>query len=169
MKHLVRTLLLVTILIASISCDQISKNIARNELADDEQISLVNNHLILGKVENKGAFLSLGDSLPLALRIVFLIMIPTFVLLLAAVYLLRKSNLNQVTLIGIACIVGGGIGNLYDRIVYGSVTDFLHIDFVIFKTGIFNMADVSIMFGMFFVLVGSFQKRGKMNSEAVER
>ena len=48
---------------------------------------------------------------------------------------------------------------MYDRIIYGSVTDFLHIDFVIFQTGIFNLADVSIMAGMFLILIQSFRKK----------
>ncbi|RYG12161.1 MAG: hypothetical protein EOO07_19495, partial [Chitinophagaceae bacterium] len=36
---------------------------------------------------------------------------------------------------------------------YGSVTDFLHLDFVLFRTGIFNMADVSIMVGIGLLLL----------------
>jgi len=59
-------------------------------------------------------------------------------------------------LVGISFVLGGGIGNMYDRIVHGSVTDFMHIDFIIFQTGIFNMADVSIMMGMFLILIRSF-------------
>ena len=55
-------------------------------------------------------------------------------------------------MIGLSFIIGGGIGNIYDRIVHGSVTDFLHIDLGLFRTGIFNMADVSIMVGMGIVL-----------------
>ena len=50
-------------------------------------------------------------------------------------------------------MVGGGIGNIYDRLIHGSVTDFLHLDFGLFQTEIFNMADVSIMVGMLTILV----------------
>lgn len=56
---------------------------------------------------------------------------------------------------GISFVIGGGIGNLYDRVLYGSVTDFMHLKFGIFQTGIFNMADVSIMLGML-IIVSSF-------------
>ena len=59
-------------------------------------------------------------------------------------------------------IIGGGIGNIYDRFVYGSVTDFFHIDFVIFQTGIFNMADVSVMVGMFILLGEFYLKRVRL-------
>jgi signal peptidase II len=67
------------------------------------------------------------------------------------------------TFVGLSFIVGGGIGNLYDRILYSSVTDFFHIDLGgIFKTGIFNMADVSVMVGMGLILLaGITHKKNK--------
>ena len=53
-------------------------------------------------------------------------------------------------------LIGGGLGNIFDRALYGSVTDFLHIDFGLFQTGIFNMADVSVMVGVFTILLYSY-------------
>ena len=72
----------------------------------------------------------------------------------------QQSTNNDRKLIGF--IIGGGIGNIYDRFVYGSVTDFFHIDFVIFQTGIFNMADVSVMVGMFILLGEFYLKRVRL-------
>ena len=51
-----------------------------------------------------------------------------------------------------AFVIGGGIGNLIDRIAYGSVTDFLLIKLGMFKTGIFNMADMSVTTGVLILL-----------------
>jgi signal peptidase II len=82
---------------------------------------------------------------------------------------LTKKNLSNLTIIAICFIVGGGIGNIYDRLIYGSVTDFLHIDFIIFQTGIFNMADVSIMTGTFIVLFESYFKRTTLNFRTVDK
>jgi signal peptidase II len=62
-------------------------------------------------------------------------------------------------LTGFCFVIGGGIGNVFDRIVYGSVTDFLHINFGFFQTGIFNLADLSIMTGVFIILLQSLFKR----------
>ena len=60
------------------------------------------------------------------------------------------------------CIVGGGVANVFDRIVYGSVTDFMHIDFGgSLRTGIFNIADVSVMVGLGCLLVASFRNKKK--------
>lgn len=148
-KRLLRTLVILTILSSNIGCDQISKNFVRQRIGYNEQIGLINNYLTLTKIENTGAFLSLGHSLPRPIKILLLTILPMVVLGLALLYLLAKRSLSNITVVGICFIVGGGVGNIYDRLIYGSVTDFLHIDFVIFQTGIFNMADVSIMTGMF--------------------
>jgi signal peptidase II len=55
------------------------------------------------------------------------------------------------------------MGNLIDRILYGSVTDFFHIQIGFFKTGIFNMADVSVTIGILMVLtIALIQKKVKV-------
>jgi signal peptidase II len=168
-KKILRTLVILAILSSNIGCDQISKNIVRQQIDYNEQISLVDNFLTLTKIENTGAFLSLGQSLPQPIKILLLTILPLVVLGLTFIYLLTKKNLSNLTIIGICFIVGGGIGNIYDRLIYGSVTDFLHIDFVIFQTGIFNMADVSIMTGTFMILVESYISRTKLIHKTVDK
>src|SRR6187549_3083927 len=157
-KGIIHILIILVILISNVSCDQISKKVVRQALAYNEEIHFVNDYLTLTKVENKGAFLSLGNELPNALRIIFLIALPVFVMTYGLFFLFTKTNLSKSMLVGISFVLGGGIGNMYDRIVHGSVTDFMHIDFVIFQTGIFNMADVSIMTGMFLILIQYFNR-----------
>ena len=158
-KRVLRTLAIVIILISNVGCDQISKNIVRKRIHYNEEISLMNNYLTLTKIENKGAFFSLGHSLPQPVKLLLLTILPMVALGLAFIYLLTKKNLTNMAIIGICFIIGGGAGNIYDRLVYGSVTDFLHIDFVIFQTAIFNMADVSIMTGVFVIVLDTFRSR----------
>lgn len=155
-KRILRTLVILTILSSNIGCDQISKGIVRQRIDYNEQIGLFNNYLTLTKIENTGAFLSLGQSLPRPLKILFLNILPIVALGLAIIYLFAKKALSKFTLVGICFVVGGGIGNISDRLIYGSVTDFIYLDFVIFQTGIFNMADVSIMTGMILILLDSY-------------
>ncbi|MBL7834914.1 MAG: signal peptidase II [Cyclobacteriaceae bacterium] len=160
-KGILRALLIVVTLTVNVVCDQISKAMVRNRIDENEQISVVNPYFTLMRVENEGAFLSLGDSLPKMARFILLALFPLAVLGFGIGYLFLKRNISKSVLLGFAFVIGGGMGNLYDRLVYGSVTDFMHMDFVIFKTGIFNMADVSIMTGIAIVLLGSFL--GKQN------
>ena len=155
----VRTLLILTILISSISCDQLTKSMVRNQVSTDEQISLLSNSVTLMRVENAGAFLSLGNTLPSLVKLAVLILIPVLVLLAGIYFVFYRKDIQSITLIGICFVLGGGIGNIYDRIIYGSVTDFLHINFGIFQTGIFNLADVSIMVGIMIVLFDTYRKK----------
>jgi len=147
---------LLLLVLVNISCDQVAKHLVREKVAYQEEIELVKDHFILTRVENSGAFLSIGSSLPRFIRLLILSVLPVLVLTAGLYYLLTSRNLSICTSVGIAMVLGGGIGNLYDRIRYGSVTDFFHIDFYFIKTGIFNMADVSIMCGMGFIILGAY-------------
>ena len=71
-----------------------------------------------------------------------------------------RTTISRVSLVAISCIVGGGVGNIYDRYLYGSVTDFMNLDLVLFRTGIFNMADVSIMFGALLLIASTIIRTG---------
>lgn len=151
-KVLYRISILLLVML-NIGCDQVTKNLVRDHIAESQKISIIKDHFTLTRVENSGAFLSAGDSLPLPLKFILLNALPLIVLIYGLYFLMAKSNLPRPFLNGIACVIGGGIGNLYDRFLYGSVTDFLHIDFVLFKTGVFNVADMSIMVGMAIIIV----------------
>jgi signal peptidase II len=158
-KRILKTLAIVTVLISNIGCDQISKSIVRERIGYDEQIILINNCFTLTKIENTGAFLSLGGTLPEPIKSLLLTILPLIALGFGCIYLMVKRNLSRLSLLGISFALGGGIGNVYDRAIYGSVTDFMHIDFYLFQTGIFNMADVSIMIGLSFILIESYFNR----------
>lgn len=167
-KAILRALVIFAMVAVNVGCDQISKSIVRNRIDEHEQISVVKDYVRLMRVENEGAFLSLGTSLPRVVRFILLSLVPLAILGFGIGYIFTRENLSKALLLGFAFVIGGGIGNLYDRLVYGSVTDFMHIDFVLFQTGVFNMADVSIMTGMAIVLIGSFTGRQKPDSVVSE-
>jgi signal peptidase II len=164
-NKILRPVIIVLILVFNIGCDQISKSLVRSSLHADQQIRLFDNRIMLTRVENAGAFLSLGDSLSHEIRFLLLVLIPVIVLSMATVFLFLKDEMSRSLFVGMGFVVGGGIGNIYDRLAYGSVTDFLHLDFYLFKTGIFNMADVSIMTGVFIVLISFMIKQTKSWSD----
>lgn len=166
-KRILRTGLVLAILTLNIGCDQISKTVVRQSIDYHEKIGLLNNYVTLTKVENSGAFLSLGNSLSGPVRSILLIILPLLALGFGFVFLLTKANLPKNFLLGLGFVIGGGIGNIYDRIIYGSVTDFLHIDFGLFQTGIFNMADVSIIIGILILLLHSFYHKASLNRKGI--
>lgn len=162
----IRNLLIIMILISNISCDQISKNIVRQNIETSTQINVISNYLVLTKVENTGAFLGLGNSIPRWMYKILMIILPLIVIGYALYFLFKRNNLPNLLSIGISFVIGGGIGNIYDRILYGSVTDFLYFDFVLFHTGIVNMADISVTIGFFMIMYELYINRREIISPA---
>ena len=163
-----RTLSIVLLIVVNIALDQISKFIVRAQIAQNEIIELVGETFIMTKVENSGAFLGMGSDLSPALKWILLLILPVIVLSGVVYYIITNKTLDRLSLIAFCCIVGGGIANVFDRFVYGSVTDFFHIDLGgVFRTGIFNVADMSVSFGMILLVIASFKQKKleKLNAQ----
>ncbi len=160
-RNSLKFVVLLIIVALNFGCDQISKVIARKNIEPYEQITVIKDRFILTKVENTGAFLSAGSNLPDFIRTILLTVLPVFVLGYGLWFLYTNKNISVLMQVAVSFLIGGGLGNIYDRILYGSVTDFLFMDFVLFRTGIFNLADVSIMIGIGLLLFQSFQKTKK--------
>ncbi|MBT7403222.1 MAG: signal peptidase II [Flavobacteriaceae bacterium] len=151
----------ISILITvSIVLDQLSKALIRENIDQYSEIKLIGEYFILTNVENSGAFLGMGSDFSPFIKTIFLLILPIIVLICIMIYVYRDKQIDKISLIGFCFIIGGGIANIYDRIIYGSVTDFLFIDLGgIFKTGIFNIADLSVTTGMIMILLMSFKNK----------
>ena len=155
-----RNVLITALVFLSIALDQISKIWVRNNFEGYIEHNIIGDVFTLIKVENTGAFLGMGSELSETLRILLLIVLPIIVLISISIYTYIDKSLDKISIIGFSLIIGGGVGNIFDRIVYGSVTDFLYLNFGgIFKTGIFNIADLSVTCGMILILISSFKKK----------
>ena len=156
----VRYILITLIVLLSISLDQISKIWVRDNFESYSEKSIIGDVFTLIKVENTGAFLGMGSELSEIPRILLLIILPVIVLISITLYTYIDKSLDKLSIIGFSLIIGGGIANIFDRIVFGSVTDFLYINLGgIFKTGIFNIADLSVTTGMIIILISSFKRK----------
>ncbi|MEO8932741.1 MAG: signal peptidase II [Xanthomarina sp.] len=161
-----RNTFIVLLIFINIALDQITKVLTRVYVTPGSTTPVIGKFFTLHNVENAGAFLGMGSDLNPTLRILFLLLLPILVLGYVTIHIFKNKELDNLSLIGFCCIVGGGIANVYDRIVYGSVTDFFHIDLGgVFRTGIFNFADMSVMLGLGLLLFSSF-KNGKKTKEA---
>ncbi|WP_183556679.1 signal peptidase II [Mucilaginibacter sp. SP1R1] len=169
-KGILRGLAILLILIIDIGLDRVSKIYIRNNFRYYEEILpfKYNYHFLITRTENTGAFLSLGDSLGNPWRFMLLTLMPAVVLLFGLGYVLVKTNLHKLSALGIVLILAGGMGNLYDRWVYKGVTDFMLIKFKWFQTGVFNVADMSIMAGVGILLIQSFLNDSKPKAKTPE-
>ena len=149
---MLKRLSIILFVLLNVGCDQLSKDLVRKHVEPLDYIQVVNDNLILTNVENTGAMLGFGQGFPPILKMIFLKGLPLIVLMILFVRMIQNTNLNRWMVLAFAFVIGGGMGNLIDRIAYGSVTDFFQIKLGIFKTGIFNMADVSVTIGVFILL-----------------
>ena len=152
-----RNLCIISLVVLNIILDQLSKFWIRGNVAPYNDINIIADYFIITNVENSGAFLGLGSDFSPVIKSILLLALPVGVLVTVLVYVFKDKSIDKLSLIGYSSIIGGGIGNIYDRFLYGSVTDFLFIDLGgVFKTGIFNIADLSVTTGMISNYLGEF-------------
>ena len=139
--------------------DIVSKNFIQNKIIYGEQVEITS-FLSLVHFQNTGAAFSfLSDQG--GWQRYFLIVIS----LLAVLYipwLINQYKKNILIVIGLLLILGGAIGNLYDRISYGYVIDFIYLHFAEFYWPAFNVADSAISLGVLLFLYGSFKSYKKI-------
>lgn len=155
MKPGFKIFLFAMISFSLISCDQVTKNLAKTQLMNHEPTSYFHDTFRLEYVENTGAALSLGASLPQPYNFILLSVIPLLLLVLLAIYTIANiKNFGFIRLSSFSLIFAGGIGNIIDRILHDRhVTDFMNLGIQNIRTGIFNVADVCITAGVIGVFI----------------
>jgi len=162
-----KRILIALLILFNIGLDQFSKEYVRKNVVPGSRTELLGTQLQLMNVENTGAFLGMGSDSNPTVKLIFLLILPVIVLAAVVYYVFTSKALYNLSVIGLCCIAGGGIANLYDRFLYGSVTDFLYIDLGgVFRTGIFNSADLSVTTGMILLLISSFFSRPSKTIES---
>jgi signal peptidase II len=140
-------LLLLLLIVTTIGCDRVTKHVATTTLAGAPTRSFMSDAVRLMYAENAGGFLGVGADLPLPARtIVFTI--GTSLLLVAGIAAAVRLNLTGWPLLGLGLASAGAASNLLDRIVRGTVIDFLNLGIGPLRTGIFNIADVAVVVGL---------------------
>ncbi|MBL0358955.1 MAG: signal peptidase II [Chitinophagaceae bacterium] len=154
MKKGMKILLFCLSSLTLISWDRASKELAKEHLKDKATLSYFHDTIRLQYVENTGAAMGFADDLPKQLSFWLLSMAPLALLLGMSGYVIKNSDkMNGAKMAAFTLIIAGGLGNIYDRIVFDRhVTDFMNIGINDLRTGIFNFADVCITAGAILLL-----------------
>ncbi|XOJ89000.1 signal peptidase II [Methylophilaceae bacterium Uisw_097] len=139
--------------------DILTKNYIQNKIMYGDQVEITS-FLSFVHFQNPGAAFSFLSEQGGWQRY-FLIVIS----LLAVIYipwLINQYKKNMLIVIGLLLILGGAIGNLYDRISYGYVIDFIYFHIAEFYWPAFNVADSAISIGVLLFLYGSFRSYKKI-------
>lgn len=125
-------------------CDLVSKLLV---LKLDKIITVIPNFFYIILVKNTGAAFSSLEGFTYLL---------IFIGIFALFYIVKYINKNILTLfekVGYSLLIGGILGNLYDRVVYDGVIDFLSFTLFGYNFPVFNLADVFICIGVFFIFL----------------
>ena len=127
--------------------DRILKVLVTNNFVLNVRNKIIDGFFYITNCHNEGAAFSLFSG-----NVLFLIFI-TLIVLFLIYRSINKENVNKIRILAYGLLLGGILGNLYDRIFYGYVIDYL--DFVIFKFNfaIFNLADAAIVIGAILLIV----------------
>ena len=156
-------LLEIIIILAVVLVDLISKSVISKVLQDGESFTLIPKFLHFTYTKNYAAAFSFDFGLSKlagadGVRIFFIVL--TFLALGLFFYMLISAKgKNKFYRITLSLIIGGAIGNLYDRIFYGFVRDFIDVEyfgkklFGSYHFAIFNVADSALVVGVIMLLV----------------
>jgi len=153
--------------------DQITKKLViDNILVNTIGYSFWNDFLWIVHVKNLGIAFSLGDSVPNVVRIILFIVIPLIVMAGLGFYIVKTDSMSTLQRWCLAGILGGGLGNLIDRIFRADgVFDFVSVKFYglfgMERFPVFNVADSSIVvFGILILITFIIEGRKKDEQKA---
>jgi signal peptidase II len=132
--------------------DRITKVAAEAALAGRGRLSFLGDVARLELVHNTGAFLGLGAGLSPGTRSALFVAGVAVISGGALWAALRAREATRGQVAALALLGGGGLGNLWDRVQSGAVTDFANLGIGWLRTGVFNVADVAIMAGVALLL-----------------
>jgi len=107
-------------------------------------------------VHNTGAAYGFLDGVDFPFKTVLLTTVATVALIALGVYAARLDKSQPLTRLGLTLVIGGAIGNLIDRAVYGHVIDYILFHTPVWSFAIFNLADAFISVGAALVVFDEF-------------
>lgn len=140
--------LVAVIIVVSVLSDQALKWIVCNTLEIGQTVPLIDGVFHFTYIRNFGAAFSILQN-----RLPFLILVTVGITIVLMIFLVRsRKTANLMMKISIPLIIGGGIGNLIDRIRLGYVVDYL--DFRLIHFPVFNFADCCVTIGAGLLVLG---------------
>jgi len=127
--------------------DRTTKWVIAKQVSLHDSVQVIPGFFRLTHVENRGAAFGLFADSPAQWKIAMLVLFSIVALVVVSALLWRNSHVMTTTGIGLALILGGAVGNLWDRLLNGRVVDFLLFYIGQYQWPAFNVADSAIVVG----------------------
>lgn len=151
----------LAIIAAIVVLDRITKLYIQANFSPLDTVPVIPGIFNIVHAENPGAAFSMLADAPLAIRRFVLIGLSGVIMAIVAYLLFRPKNAGEtaVTPIGLALVLGGALGNFWDRVVIGTVTDFLQVFIGPYEYPSFNVADSAVFCGAALLLMDMWRTR----------
>ena len=147
---------LLAISAAIIAIDRVSKVWVTRHVVEGDGITIIPHVFRITHVLNAGAAFSLFNNAPAERTRWLLTALSLVVAAGVLIALLRTGRRFSTTALALALILGGALGNAWDRIQYKMVTDFLEVFIVHYHWPDFNVADSAIVCGGALLFLSAF-------------
>lgn len=128
--------------------DQITKLIVINNMEISQEIKIISKFFSLFYLRNTGAAFSIFGN-----KTLFLIIISIVCLIVLKNYIKKLKRVTNLTIISLGILIGGIIGNLFDRVLRQAVIDYLSFNFFGYSFPVFNLADIGITIGALLLII----------------
>jgi signal peptidase II len=127
--------------------DRWTKHLVATRLRMYEDIPVIRGFFSITHTENTGAAFSLFADSPARWKTAMLISFSVIAMVVVSVLLWKQARALTMTGIALSLILGGAVGNLWDRVASGRVVDFLLVYVKSYRWPVFNLADSAIVVG----------------------
>ena len=157
-RPLLMRLLYFALSLALFGMDRATKTLVMHRLPLHESVPVVKGFFHLTHVANTGALFGLLAGIATPLRGLVFITVPLLAIALILFFQFHSGEGDLLTQLGLSLILGGALGNLYDRIRFGHVVDFLDFSVAGHHWPAFNIADSCICLGVFTLVLDLYRR-----------
>jgi len=144
--HAMRRLYFLTALVV-LALDRVTKWLVEGHIELHDTVQVIPDFFRLTHVQNRGAAFGLFAESPSEWKVAVLVLFSLVALAVVSALLWRNSHAFTMTGAALALILGGAVGNLWDRLLSGHVVDFLDFYVNSYHWPAFNVADSAIVVG----------------------
>jgi len=139
----------IILIIIGLILDRVTKLWAVGYFKSHEDIIVIKNFFSITYLTNKGAAWGSFQN-----NLLFLIIITSIVVIAMLYYLIKNKKKSKLLNFSLSLIISGALGNLFDRVFYRSVVDFILLHYKdVYYFPVFNIADCLVVIGTIFLVI----------------
>jgi signal peptidase II len=139
--------------------DRLTKWLVETRVSDSAVYRVIPGVFEIIRSENRGVAFGIFNDSTFEWRTALLVLVSVAAVIAVSIILWNAQRLDRLSLWSLALVLGGAAGNVFDRMVYGRVTDFLQVYLGTYPWPTFNVADSAIVIGSIVLLLSQMKPR----------